>query len=325
MGKQTNKPNPKRQRKRFSREFKLEAVRLLALGQKPASQLALELGIQRNRLYKWAEERKQSGPDAAFRGSGRKPPDQQGEIERLKRELKKVAEERDILKKAAADSTSRCNTTCSNRNLGGLWYGTTWTTRHDRCPEERVVASLARRRVPERYRARRGQVSDLDLRGLRLHGGFTPPARKRAVITLTLSEREEISRGLSAGSSLRQIARELHRSPSTIRREIARNGDSRSYRANQADEKAWDPARRPKPCRLALNSRLRCIVATKLAQDWSPEQIAGWLKRTYPEDESLRVSHETIYRSLFVQTRGVPKKAPVAVSQHPGAGARSHH
>lgn len=143
---------------------------------------------------------------------------------------------------------------------------------------------------------------------LRLHGGFTPPTRKRSVITLMRSEREEISRGLSAGSSLRQIARALNRSPSTISREIARNGDTQSYRANQADEKAWDRVRRPKPCRLALNGRLRCIVAKKLAQDWSPEQICGWLKRTYPDDESLWVSHETIYRSLFIQTRGVLKK-----------------
>lgn len=143
---------------------------------------------------------------------------------------------------------------------------------------------------------------------LRFYGGFTPPPRKRSASALTLSEREEISRGLSAGSSLRQIARELDRAPSTISREIARNGDSPSYRANRADEKAWDRARRPKSCRLAVNGRLRCIVASKLALDWSPEQISGWLKRTYPEDESLQVSHETVYRSLFVQTRGVLRK-----------------
>lgn len=115
---------------------------------------------------------------------------------------------------------------------------------------------------------------------LRLHGGFTPPARQRAVRALTLAEREEISRGLAAGSSLRQIARELNRAPSTIRREVSRNTDQRSYRANRADENAWDRARRPKLCRLALNGRLRCRVASKLALDWSPEQIAGWLKRT---------------------------------------------
>jgi transposase, IS30 family len=143
---------------------------------------------------------------------------------------------------------------------------------------------------------------------LRLHGGVTPPARHRAVRALTLAEREEISRGLAAGSSLRQIARELHRAPSTISREISRNTNSQSYRANQADAHAWNRARRPKLCRLARNRKLRYRVASKLAMDWSPEQIAGWLKRTYPDEESLHVSHETIYRSLFIQTRGVLKK-----------------
>lgn len=143
---------------------------------------------------------------------------------------------------------------------------------------------------------------------LRLHGGLTPPARQRAARALTLADREEISRGLAAGSSLRQIARALHRAPSTISREVSRNIDQQSYRASRADERAWDRARRPKLCRLALNGRLRCIVASKLALDWSPEQIAGWLKLTYWDDESLQVSHETIYRSLFIQTRGVLKK-----------------
>jgi len=143
---------------------------------------------------------------------------------------------------------------------------------------------------------------------LRLHGGVTPPTRHRAGRALTRAEREELSRGLAAGSSLRQIARERTRAPSTISREVSRNTDQQRYRANRADETAWDRARRPKLCRLALNGRLRCIVASKLALDWSPEQIAGWLKRTSLDDESLPVSHETIYRSLFVQTRGVLKK-----------------
>ena len=143
---------------------------------------------------------------------------------------------------------------------------------------------------------------------LRLHGGITPPARQRAVRALTLAEREEISRGLAAGASLRQIAQALQRAPSTISREVLRNTMSQSYRATRAEERAWDHARRPKLCRLALNRKLRYIVSSKLALDWSPEQIAGWLKRTYPDDESLHVSHETIYRSLFIQTRGVLKK-----------------
>mgnify|MGYP001828670838 CR=1 FL=1 len=143
---------------------------------------------------------------------------------------------------------------------------------------------------------------------LKLHGGFMPPVRKRSAHALTLAEREEISRGLSADYSMRQIAEALNRAPSTISREIARNGGSQRYRASQADEKAWDRARRPKRCRLAQNGQLRRIVANKLALDWSPEQVSGWLKRTYPDDESLHVSHETIYRSIFIQSRGVLKK-----------------
>jgi IS30 family transposase len=167
---------------------------------------------------------------------------------------------------------------------------------------------------------------------LRLHGGYTPTARTRAINRLSLAEREEVSRGLSADWSLRQIARHLGRSPSTISREVRRNGGMRRYRANLAEEGAWDRARRPKLCRLARNVMLRRIVANKLAQDWSPEQIAGWLKRTYADDESLHVSHETIYKSLFVQSRGVLKrelqkhlrtKRPFRQSrQHNNRGAR---
>jgi IS30 family transposase len=143
---------------------------------------------------------------------------------------------------------------------------------------------------------------------LRLHGGYTPRARKRPAGQLTLTEREEVSRGLSAGWSMRQIARHLGRAPSTITREVGRNGGIRHYRAHVAEDKAWERARRPKLCRLAQHGKLRRIVACKLARDWSPEQVAGWLKRTFPEDESWHVSHETIYKSLFIQSRGVLKK-----------------
>ncbi|MEW8431050.1 MAG: IS30 family transposase [gamma proteobacterium symbiont of Ctena orbiculata] len=143
---------------------------------------------------------------------------------------------------------------------------------------------------------------------LRLHGGISPAKRCRAEISLTLSEREEISRGLSAGRSMRAIAADLMRSPSTISREIARNGGIDRYRAIQADEKAWDRARRPKLCLLAINGRLRRTVAEKLALDWSPEQISGWLKKTFSDDENMYVSHETIYRSIYIQARGVLKK-----------------
>jgi IS30 family transposase len=143
---------------------------------------------------------------------------------------------------------------------------------------------------------------------LRRHGGFAPPLRKRSPQALRLAEREEISRGLSAGHSLRQIAKALQRSPSTISREIARNGGRQRYRATEADKAAWARSRRPKLCRLAQQGKLRHTVANKLTLDWSPEQISGWLKSTYPEDETRRVSHETLYKSIFVQTRGVLKK-----------------
>jgi len=139
-------------------------------------------------------------------------------------------------------------------------------------------------------------------------GGIRPLQRSRSSLTLTLSEREEISRGVVAGQSIRSIADSLGRAPSTVSREISRNGGRRRYRANQADQAAWDRAPRPKRCKLAKNRALAWIVAKKLKQLWSPDQIAGWLKRTYPEDENYQVSHETIYRSLYVQARGALKK-----------------
>ena len=139
-------------------------------------------------------------------------------------------------------------------------------------------------------------------------GGFRPPYRKRAKLALSLAEREEISRGIVANLSIRTIAAQLGRSPSTVSREINRHGGYADYRAAQADKRAWDSALRPKRCKLAINHALSRVVERKLRLQWSPEQIAGWLKRTYPEDESNQVSHETIYRSLFVQARGVLKK-----------------
>src|SRR6476620_5852274 len=140
------------------------------------------------------------------------------------------------------------------------------------------------------------------------HGGIRPAERRRSRLALTLAEREVISRGVTAHRSARSIAKLLGRSPSTVSREMSRNGGCDRYRATVADENAWTRSRRPKCCKLAINSRLRQSVAGKLRLDWSPEQIAGWLKRTHPEDECKRVSHETIYRSLFVQARGVLKK-----------------
>jgi len=140
------------------------------------------------------------------------------------------------------------------------------------------------------------------------HGGIAPPTRRRSRRVLTLAEREDISRGIASGRSMRVIAQRLSRASSTVSREVARHGGRAQYRANQADQQAWESALRPKPCLLATHSKLQEIVASKLMQDWSPQQIAGWLKQRYPEDESLRVSHETIYRSLFVQARGALKK-----------------
>lgn len=139
-------------------------------------------------------------------------------------------------------------------------------------------------------------------------GGIRPAERKRSRQALTLSEREEISRGIACHLSLRSIAAQLGRSPSTISREIKRNGGLRRYRATQADKATWDRAHRPKACKLATNPRLIPIIEKKLRIHWSPEQIAGWLKITYPDDERFQVSHETIYRSLFIQARGLLKK-----------------
>ncbi len=139
-------------------------------------------------------------------------------------------------------------------------------------------------------------------------GGIRPAAKRRSRLALSLSEREEISRGAVAGHSIRSIAASLGRAASTISREIKRNGGRRCYRANKADQAAWDRAKRPKTCKLAGNRALALMVARQLKQRWSPEQIAGWLKKTYPEDETYQVSHEIIYRSLYVQARGALKK-----------------
>jgi IS30 family transposase len=139
-------------------------------------------------------------------------------------------------------------------------------------------------------------------------GGIAPAARRRSRLSLTLAEREDISRGIASDSSIREIARLLKRSASTVSREVARHEGRSAYRAHDADRQAWVSALRSKRCLLAGNRRLRDMVASKLILDWSPEQISGWLKTRYPNNESMHVSHETIYRSLFIQARGVLKK-----------------
>jgi IS30 family transposase len=156
-------------------------------------------------------------------------------------------------------------------------------------------------------------------------GGIRPPVRRRSSRSLTLAEREEISRGIASGRSLRSIALRLGRSPSTIGRELARNGGRRSYRAHEADQAAWDQALRPKTCKLALNRPLARIVARQLRLQWSPWQIAGWLKQAYEHDETRQVSHETIYKTLFIQARGALKKELLAHLRRSRGMRRSRH
>ena len=143
-------------------------------------------------------------------------------------------------------------------------------------------------------------------------GGIAPRPRQRSRLALTTIEREEVSRYLAQGRSLRAVSRALGRAPSTISREVARNHGRATYRAATADRQAWRRTRRPKPCRLATRPALRRVVAAKLSLQWSPQQIAGWLQDTFPSDPEMQVSHETIYRSLFIQSRGVLKRALLA-------------
>lgn len=156
-------------------------------------------------------------------------------------------------------------------------------------------------------------------------GGIQPAQRRRSSLALTLSEREEISRSVAVGQSIRLIAIRLGRAPSTISREIKRNGGQECYRASQADQAAWDRASRPKTCKLVQNRTLATIVASKLQLQWSPEQIAGWLKHTYLGDETFHVSHETIYRSLYIQARGALKKELLQHLRRTRAMRRSRH
>jgi hypothetical protein len=160
---------------------------------------------------------------------------------------------------------------------------------------------------------------------LAITGGIRPPDRIRSRLALSLIDREEISRGLAANRSFRAIARVLRRSPSTISREVQRNGGRQVYRAAVSDQRAWDCATRPKSCKLSFNAPLCHWISRKLRLKWSPEQIAGWLKREHPDVEPNRVSHETIYRSLYVQTRGVLKKELQNFLRSPRAIRRSRH
>src|ERR1700751_5524062 len=157
-----------------------------------------------------------------------------------------------------------------------------------------------------------------------LHGGIGPAPRRRALAALRFEEREEISRGIAVGRSIRQIAQGLGRAPSTVSREIRRNGGSQAYRANWADRRARDRAWRPKPCRLSLCSELRWRVAQKLALQWSPEQISGWLKRELPTDQDMQISPKRSipacsFRYAATQPSGSTPKRP-----NHGNGAGPH-
>ena len=156
-------------------------------------------------------------------------------------------------------------------------------------------------------------------------GGIQPPPRARAATALTLAEREEISRAMAEGQSIRSIASSLGRAASMVSRELSRNGGRAAYRASDADSAAWTRALRPKCCKLAQNRALAQIVTDKLRSIWSPEQIAGWLELAYPYDESLRVSHETIYRTLFIQARGALKKELLQHLRRTRGMRRSRH
>ena len=157
-------------------------------------------------------------------------------------------------------------------------------------------------------------------------GGICPPTRKRSARSLTLEERETISRGLAKQLSLREIAQQLRRSPSTVSREVSRNRGRTHYRASTADEAAWQRAQRPKRCKLAEQPDLVQDISEKLqTEQWSPQQIAGWLRRQYPKDECYHVSHETIYKSLFIQARGVLKRELLACLRTQRVMRRSKH
>lgn len=160
---------------------------------------------------------------------------------------------------------------------------------------------------------------------IRGRGGIPPPIRRRSKRVLSLQEREEILRGVTLGLSLRAIAAGLQRAPSTICREIRRHGGRNAYRATRADRRAWRRARRPKFCLLYRHPPLCRAVASRLRRQWSPQQISAWLVQCYPNDQSMRVSHETIYRTLFIQTRGVLKKELLAHLRTQRLQRRTHH
>jgi IS30 family transposase len=205
-----------------------------------------------------------------------------------------------------------------------------------RCGRHSTITAAQREEFWRRYRAGESVLGIIGALGLGLRranvnrvleatGGIAPGPRTRSPRALRFGEREDISRGLAAGDSLRSIAKRLNRAVSTISQEVARHGGRGHYRAAHADWEAWEWARRPKPCLLARNQPLQRLVAAKLRQDWSPQQIAGWLKERYPGNPELWVSHETIYRSLFIQARGALKKELIGHLRTKRRFRRSRH
>jgi len=172
---------------------------------------------------------------------------------------------------------------------------TIWNMREAGVPVKRIAKHLGRQNSSLRM-----FIAD--------QGGTRPPARERSELRLSLEEREEISRGLAAGLSIRAIAEGLDRSPSTVCRDVNANGGRKKYRALQADRGAEKRALRPKRAKLSQCRRLRGAVERKLEALWSPQQISAWLAEAYPDDPEMQVSHETIYQSLFVQSRGALRK-----------------
>ena len=190
--------------------------------------------------------------------------------------------------------------------MGVRWSRMSWSEKNDLWTRWRRGESL--RDIAHALR----RASSVVYATIGAEGGIAPRPRRRSRLALTATEREDISRELARGQSLRTISRMLGRAPSTLSREVARNGGRGVYRATVADGGAWQRSRRPRPCRLSIRPALRRAVARKLAQQWSPQQISGWLRYTFPSDPDMQVSPETIYRSLFIQSRGVLKRALLA-------------
>jgi IS30 family transposase len=224
-----------------------------------------------------------------------------------------------------ADSTGQCNTLEAARAAGVLQMKQRrriyYTDSQKALMWERWQKGESMSQIAQLFDRRHSSIQRI----LGETGGIRPARRHRSRLALTLAEREEISRGLVAGHSLRSIAARLGRAPSTISREVRRHGGQDGYRASQADQLAWDQAHRPKACKLVENRVLARIVAGKLRGWWSPQQIAGWLKRAYPGNEDYQVSHETIYRSLFIQARGALKKELLVHLRHTRVMRRSRH